>query len=416
MESNEDVCKKLVARQKKRRKRERLIKRIILIFVIGLLLVVVGVGIVFGIKAMSNNSYKKTTTSGNITKNDNKNKEKSEDSKKTKKSDKDIKEDADKDGNNEIDDTDEENKDEDNGEDAKADFQKFKKVKRPTKGADYKDIFTPDILSPYVALIDVNNNSVIAGKSTDTKIYPASMTKVMTLIVAVENLKSLDDSIEMTADIIDPLVREQASRAGFEPGERASAKDMLYGLILPSGADCSVGLGKLICGSEEGLVELMNKKCEELGLTGTHFTNTSGLHNENHYTTPVEMAMILEYAMTNETCAEVLSTYQYTTAPSEIHPEGILLTSTMFSRMYGDEVNTVTINGGKTGYTNEARNCLVSMATRGDDKYIAVTAGGGNRWHVIFDDFNLYGNYIPNPPGYEKNGEIPAADDGEGSE
>lgn len=279
---------------------------------------------------------------------------------------------------------------------------KFKKIKYAKKSSDYTDILSPDVLSPYVALLDVNSNEIIAGKSVDARINPASMTKVMTLIVAVDNIKDFNQTFTMTADIIDPLYRQSASRAGFDPDEVITAKDMLYGLILPSGADASVGLATMIAGSEENFVKLMNDKCSEIGLKNTHFMNTSGLYDENHYTTPLEMAMILEYAMTNDTCREVLSTYQYTTSATPQHPEGILLSSTMFSRMYGNEVPTVNIVAGKTGYTVEAGNCLVSYAERGNDKYVVVTAGASNRWHVIYDDFQIYGNFIPNPPGYVK--------------
>jgi D-alanyl-D-alanine carboxypeptidase (penicillin-binding protein 5/6) len=123
--------------------------------------------------------------------------------------------------------------------------------------------------------------------------------------------------------------------------------------------------------------------------------NASGLYDDNQYTTPVEMAMILKYAMENETCAEVLSTYQYTTAPLNSNPEGVLLTSTMFSRMYGTEVEGVLIQAGKTGYTQEARHCLVSYAEKGEHHYIALTAGAESKWYVIYDDFELYGNYLP---------------------
>ena len=172
---------------------------------------------------------------------------------------------------------------------------------------------SPEIKSPYIAFLDVTENKIIAGRSADARIYPASMTKVMTLIVAVENLNSLDDKFTMTSEIIDPLYLDEATRAGFEPGEEVKARDMLYGLILPSGGDAAVGLAELISGSEEEFVKLMNEKCVEMGLKNTHFTNTSGLHNQDHYTTPVEQAMIMAYAMQNETCAEVLSTYQYTT-------------------------------------------------------------------------------------------------------
>lgn len=268
-------------------------------------------------------------------------------------------------------------------------------VKYPTKSPDYVELTSDKIKSAYITLLDVDNNQIIAGRDSDRKIYPASMTKVMTLIVAVEHLKSLDQTFEMTLDITDPLYRENASVAGFEPGEIINAKDLLYGLILPSGADAAQALAIMIAGSEQQYANLMNEKCKEMGLNNTHFANTSGLHDENQYTTLTEMAMIMEYAMKDETCAKVLSTYQYTTASTPQHPEGILLTSTMFSRMYGNEAEGVEITAGKTGYTIEAGNCLVSYAVKNGHAYILVTAQGTNKWHSIFDDIEIYGHYLP---------------------
>lgn len=263
----------------------------------------------------------------------------------------------------------------------------------PTMSSSYVDITSSTVKSPYISLLDVENNQIIAGRECDKRIFPASMTKVMTLIVAVENLKSFDDTFTMTSEILYPLVKENATRAGFDSGEVVSANNLLYGLILPSGADAAIALADMISGSEEEFVNLMNQKCEELGLKNTHFVNTSGLHDDNHYTTPIEMAMILNYAMKNATCAKILSTYQYTTTPSEQHPEGILLTSTMFSKMYGDEAEGVVITSGKTGFTSEAMCCLTSYAVKDGKHYIAVTAGAGNMWNVIFDDFDIYKNY-----------------------
>lgn len=269
------------------------------------------------------------------------------------------------------------------------------KLKYPTVSEHYMEIVSEDVMSPYIALLDVENSQVLAGRGYNEKIYPASMTKVMTLIVAVENLKDLEQTYELTYELIDPLVRDQASRAGFDPGERVAAKDYLYGLILPSGADAAVALSNMVAGSEKAFAELMNQKCQEIGLKNTHFTNASGLYDEEQYTTPLEMALIMQYAMSNETCAKVLSTYQYTTAPTTQHPEGILLSSTMFSRMYGNEVENVTIMAGKTGYTQEAGNCLVSYAQKGGHHYVALTAGASYKWHVIFDDFEIYKSYLP---------------------
>lgn len=269
------------------------------------------------------------------------------------------------------------------------------KIKYPTVSEHYTEIVSEDVMSPYIALLDVENGQVIAGRAYNEKIYPASMTKVMTLIVAVENIKDYNQTYALTYELIDPLVRDQASRAGFDPEEQVTVMDYLYGLVLPSGADAAVALSNITAGSEEAFAELMNQKCQELGLKYTHFVNSSGLYDEEQYTTPLEMALIMQYAMTNETCAKVLSTYQYRTSATAQHPEGILLSSTMFSRMYGTEVEGVTITAGKTGYTQEAGNCLVSYAQKDGHHYVALTAGASYKWHTIFDDFEIYKNYLP---------------------
>ena len=187
-----------------------------------------------------------------------------------------------------------------------------KKAKRPEVSENYQDLsMDASLVSNNVAVIDATNHKLIAGKNPDARIYPASMTKVMTLIVAVENLQDLNQTYTFNAQELDDLFRQQASVAGFLADETVNAKDLLYGLVLPSGADGAIGIAKVVAGSEQGLVDLMNKKCEEMGLKDTHFMNTSGLHDPNHYTTAVEMGMIMDYAMQNETCAEILSAVDY---------------------------------------------------------------------------------------------------------
>ena len=267
-------------------------------------------------------------------------------------------------------------------------------AKRPTAAADMVTL-TTEIDSTYGALIDLTNHTILAGKSATARMYPASMTKVMSLIVAYEAVENLSDTFQMTSTIIDPVYRSGASLAGFSPNETVTILDLMYGLILPSGAEAAVALAQYVAGSEEAFVDLMNAKAAEMGLVGTHFTNCSGLHDPNHYSTAVEMAMIMDYAMQYEDCATILSTYQYATTPTDKHPEGVKLESTMFSRMYGDEPEGVTIQAGKTGYTNEGHHCLVSYAT--DDTtgeaYIFVSADAQEKFAPVFDAIAVYSDY-----------------------
>lgn len=199
----------------------------------------------------------------------------------------------------------------------------------------------------YGILTDLQEGTVLYEKDAYSRIYPASLTKIMTLIVAVEQCEDLSDTFTMTNDIIDPLFEANASRAGFKHREQVSIRDLLYGTILPSGADAAVALALYVSGSEEAFAALMNEKVKELGLLGTHFTNATGLHDRDQYSTAYDLAVILAYALSNDTCREVLSAQTYTTAATQQNPDGIELQSTLFSYMYGDEPEGALVLGGK---------------------------------------------------------------------
>ncbi len=256
------------------------------------------------------------------------------------------------------------------------------------------DTVFPEMRSEYGILINADNSQVLASKNSTEVIYPASLTKVMTLIVAVENIEDIDDTFTMTFEILSPLVKQNASRAGFLENENIKIIDLLYGAILPSGADATVGLAEYVSGSEEEFVKLMNNKAKELGLRNTHFANSSGLHNKEHYSTLTDMSVILQYAIKNPLCREILSTYKYTTNKTEQHPEGINLVSNMFAKMKGDEAQGVQILGGKTGYTDEAGQCLASFAVKDGTTYIAVSTKGSGSYSMIYDAIDLYSKYI----------------------
>ena len=229
----------------------------------------------------------------------------------------------------------------------------------PEPAPDMMTLTASNITAKYAVLLDVDHNTILAQRDYQEKIYPASMTKVMALLVAAEQVDNLEDTVTLTSDIIDPLVEEDASRAGFEAGETVTVQDLLYGMALPSGADATEALAIYLAGDESAFVELMNDKVAELGLKHTHFTNASGLHDEDHYSTPEDIAMLMAYAMENPLCSEIMGTYQYTTSQTEQHPEGILLESTMFNRMYGSEVTGMTILAGKTGDALPGQLCRI---------------------------------------------------------
>jgi len=262
----------------------------------------------------------------------------------------------------------------------------------PEKDSSTK-VLGAELNAQYAVLIDCDEHKILSAKNSDVKMYPASMTKLMTLIVAIENTEDFQETFEMTHEILEDLWSQSASMVGFSSGEQCTIMDMLYGAALPSGADATVGLAIHTAGSERAFVRLMNRKARELGLKNTHFMNTSGLHDENHYTTVEDMAVILEYCLQNEICRKVISTPTYITTPTEQHPDGITLTDTMFNKMDGTEVPGITIKGGKTGFTDEAGHTLASYAMTPDGHcYIAVTGKGTDRFKPVDDAFVLYGS------------------------
>lgn len=241
-------------------------------------------------------------------------------------------------------------------------------------------------------IVNTATHKTVAERNPKKRLYPASTTKIMTLLVACENIENYEDTFTMTLDITDPLYVAEASVAGFLNGEVIKMTDLLYGLILPSGADAAMALAEKISGSEAEFVKLMNKKADELGLIDTHFVNVSGLYDSEHYTTAYDMAVILEAALKNPTCKKVLSTYQYTTSATPQHPEGIPLSATLFEYMYGTEPETATILGGKTGFVNEAGYCIASYGTgtATGNEYIVVTLGNSSRWPAFHGQIALY--------------------------
>lgn len=242
--------------------------------------------------------------------------------------------------------------------------------------------------------IDVKNHTVIAAKNASTRAFPASTTKIMTLLVAVENITDYEQTFKMTYLITNPLHAEGATVAGYISGEVLTVDDLLYGTVLPSGGDAAIGLAEMICGSEEEFVAIMNKKAKELGLKNTNFENCTGLYSKNHYTTAEDMAVILRAAIKNEKCREVLSTYQYTSSKTRQHPQGIPMQSTLFKHIKGDETEGINIMGGKTGYVGQSGYCIATFGTddSGND-FVCVTLDAESKWPAFYDHINIYSQY-----------------------
>lgn len=262
----------------------------------------------------------------------------------------------------------------------------------------YDYLLDEELYSPYLILVDLKDQKVVTNIRSEERIYPASLTKIMTTIVAIENIADLKETIILEKVIFPDLYKANASMAGFLPGEEVSAIDLLYGTMLPSGADASIGLANGISGSEKEFVNLMNEKAKELGMEDSKFENVTGLHNDNHYTTVKDIATLLDYSLKNETFLKIFTSERHSTASTNLNSNGITFYSTMSKKTDTYEFDGGKILGGKTGYTEEAGLCLATLAEKNGNEYILVTAGAkGNSYteqYHITDAFTVYTNYL----------------------
>ncbi len=253
-----------------------------------------------------------------------------------------------------------------------------------------------ELVSTNGVFIDVAAGKILAQKDARMRIPPASMTKILTVLVAAEHITDMDDTFEITREITDYSFTNGCSSAGFEIGETVTIKDLFYGTVLPSGAEAALGLAYYVSGSQEAFVELMNEKLDELGLSETtHFTNCVGVYEDAHYSTVYDIAVILKAAADNSFCREVLSAHKYTTTATEEHSEGLKL-SNLFLRRIEDKDTHGEVLCAKTGFVDQSGNCAASLGIDKNGKeYICVTANATNQWRCIEDHEALYQQFLP---------------------
>lgn len=258
-------------------------------------------------------------------------------------------------------------------------------------------IYNEEIISSNIILIDENADTIVASKGAKERISPASMTKVLTILVAAENItkKQLDDTFTMTREITDYSYVNDCSTVGFLDGEKVTVRDLFYGTILTSGSDAALGLATYVAGSHEAFVDMMNEKLVELGLGDTsHYTNCVGLYDKEHYSTVYDMAVIMKAAIQSEFCKDVLAAHRYVTEATSEHPEGIDI-SNWFLRRIEDKDTGGEVLCAKTGYVMQSKNCAVSYGTFAQgDPYICVTAGSSSSWRCIYDHVEIFNEYI----------------------
>lgn len=237
----------------------------------------------------------------------------------------------------------------------------------------------PEISADAAILIDSSSEKVLYSKNENQKMYPASTTKILTAILTIENC-NLNDVVTVPYEAISSITSGY-SVAALQAGEQLTVEQLLQVMLVHSANDAANVLAFHVSGSIENFAELMNNKVSELGLTNTHFTNPSGMHDENHYTTAHDLAIIMKYCMKNDTFRS-LSSLKYCTIPATNKYDVRVFNTTNELLIYDNR--DVSSNyyykyviAGKTGYTTQAKNCLVSVAKKENLELICVVLSAG---------------------------------------
>lgn len=266
----------------------------------------------------------------------------------------------------------------------------------------FSSLSNDEYTSPHIYLLDRETKTVIYEKDAYSKIYPASLTKIMTTIIALENIDDLSEISPIDVKTYQDMVVQNASMAGFYGREEVTYRDLLYGTILSSGGEAANSLAIHVAGNVERFVQMMNDKAGELGLKDTHFTNAEGLHDENQYTTASDMAKLLDYALDNGHFKAIFTKETFQTTSTIDHPEGLLLQSTVLTMLNKEQQNGFEIIGGKSGTTYEAGQCWATLGLVENQEYIGIVMGAPledishpDRAQIA-DTIKLYGNIKSN--------------------
>lgn len=230
----------------------------------------------------------------------------------------------------------------------------------------------PSISADSAIVMDMQSGTILYEKNMDKKQYPASITKIMTGLIAIEN-SSLSETVTYSYDAVMNL-ESGASNISIKPGEKLTMEQSLYAILLMSANEACNGVAEHIAGSVDNFVKMMNQKAKELGCTGTHFANTNGLWMKNHYTTAHDMAIISRAAYKNPIFAKITGTKRYNIGKTNKTKEtrylynhhGMLYASTFSQYLYEYCV------GGKTGYTSKCRYTLVTYAKKNNMTLVSV--------------------------------------------
>lgn len=259
------------------------------------------------------------------------------------------------------------------------------------------DGFSGDSTLHGAGLFNVTDRQVVYGQHLFDRLYPASTTKILTALVAIKN-SNLDDVVTVSSTASASSFSWDASVAGIQTGDRLTMRDLLYGLMLPSGNDSAVAIAEYVGGTEEHFMEMVNAEAQNLLATGTHFVTPNGLHDENHYTTPYDLYLIFNECIQYEEFINIISAPSYTAQITGADGTVRSVTwepTSFYARGEAALPTGANVIGGKTGYTGEAGNCLVLLDQAADgDYYISIVMGAQEK-PLLYEDMTAMIDLIP---------------------
>ena len=250
------------------------------------------------------------------------------------------------------------------------------------------------ISSKEAVLYNLDTGEIIYEKNKDKKIPVASLTKLMTALVTVSEVDNLDSRVIIKKEDLEGLAEKNLVTAGFTNGEVVTYRDLLAGLLLPSGADAAMALAHNLAPSEADFINLMNNKVKELNLKNTHFSNPVGLDDENNYSSAYDISVIFQEVLKNKDLKEIITSEKYQTTDGKL-----TFKSTLQRNAKRHEIDVSYIKGGKTGTTTGAGLCLASLAQADGVNYMLVTTGATYDKispHHLEDAKTIYDYYINN--------------------
>ena len=252
----------------------------------------------------------------------------------------------------------------------------------PTHAEQEVDLSTLDIKSQNFILVDQGTGKILSSKNHDIKVHPASITKILTMITGLELLEGTDlETVISIPKLVFDGIPQIASIAQLNPDDKMSLNEILYGIAMPSGADAARALSYHITGSVEGLTGKMNEMASKLGMSNTHFENTTGLDDPNHLTTLEDLAILLEYSFQNEDFKRYYTDSSFITRPTRMHPNGITYQNRQI--LEANALGFEHFVGAKSGTTELAERSLSSIASKDDMVLIFISTNAPMKGYAL---------------------------------